>query len=92
MRFGKLRHSKVKIELRIGDKEIEEVFVTKFLGVLMDNKLNWKEHMSMIKSKLAKSNAIIYMYRASKYLDTFSLKILYCSFYALFISLFRNLG
>ena len=56
----------------------------------MDNKLNWKEHISMIKSKLAKSNAIIY--RASKYLDTFSLKILYCSFYALFILLFRNLG
>ena len=38
MRFGN-RHSNVKIELCIGDKEIEEVFVTKFL-VLMDNKLN----------------------------------------------------
>ena len=42
----------------------------------MDNKLNWKEHICMIKSKLAKSNAIIY--RGSKYLDTFSLKIVYC--------------
>ena len=29
MRFGN-RHSNVKMELRIGDKEIEEVFVTKF--------------------------------------------------------------
>ena len=76
MRFGN-RHSNAKIELRIGDKEIEEVFVFKFWGVLMDNKLNWKEHICMIKSKLAKSNAIIY--RASKYLDTFSLKKLYCS-------------
>ena len=71
MRFGN-RHSNVKIELRIGDKEIEEGFVTKFLGVLMDNKLNWKEHICMIKSKLAKSNAIIY--RANKYLDTFFFK------------------
>ena len=63
MRFGN-RHSNVKIELRIGDKEIEEVSVTKFLGVLMDKKLNWKGHICMIKSKLAKSNAIIH--RASK--------------------------
>ena len=44
MRFGN-RHSNVKIELCISDKEIEEVFVTKFLGVLMDNTLNWKEHI-----------------------------------------------
>ena len=73
MRSGN-RHSNVKIELHIGDKELEEVFVMKFL---MDNKLNWKEHICMNKSKLAKSNAIIY--RASKYLDTFSLKIWYCS-------------
>ena len=58
LRFGN-RQSNVKIELRIGDKEIEECFVTKFLGVLMDNKLNWKEHICMIKTKLAKSNAII---------------------------------
>ena len=36
MKFGN-RHFNVKIELRIGDKKIEEVFVTKFLGVLMDN-------------------------------------------------------
>ena len=39
MRFGNI-HSNVKIELRIGDKEIEEVFVTNFSEVLMDNKLN----------------------------------------------------
>ena len=78
MRFGN-RHSNVKIKLSIGDMEIEEVLVTKFLGILMDNKLNWKEHIRMIKSKLAKSNAIIY--RASKYLDTFSLKMLYCSLF-----------
>ena len=83
MRFGN-RHSNIKIELHIGDKEIEEVFVTKFWGVLMDNKLNWKEHICMIKSKLAKSNVIIY--RASKYLDTFSLKMLYCSLFMPYLS------
>ena len=50
----------------------------------MDNKLNWKEHICMIKSKLAKSNAIVY--RASKYLDTFSLKKLYCSLFMPYLS------
>ena len=38
----------------------------------------------MIKSKLAKSNAFIY--RASKYLDTFSLKNLYCSLFMPYLS------
>ena len=55
-----------------------------FLRVLMDNKLNWKEHICMIKSKLAKSNAIIY--RASEFLDTFSLKNLYCSLFMPYLS------
>ena len=50
----------------------------------MDNKLNWKEHICMIKSKLAKSNAIVY--RANKYSDTFSLKNLYCSLFMPYLS------
>ena len=50
----------------------------------MDNKKKWKEHICMIKSKLAKSNAIIY--RACKYLDTFSLKNLYCSLFMPYLS------
>ena len=57
MRSGN-RHTNVKIELHIGDKELEEVFVMKFL---MNNKLNWKEHICMNKSKLAKSNEHYYI-------------------------------
>ena len=38
----------------------------------------------MIKAKLAKSNAIIH--RASKYFDTFSLKMLYCSLFMPYLS------
>ena len=43
----------------------------------------------MIKFKLAKSNAIIN--RASKYLDTFSLKILYCSLFMPYLSYFSEI-
>ena len=34
--------------------------ITHILGVMIDDKLNWKEHIKMIKSKLSKTTAIIY--------------------------------
>ena len=33
---------------------------THILGVMIDDKLNWKEHIKMIKSKISKTTAIIY--------------------------------
>jgi hypothetical protein len=60
------------------------VFVTNFLGVLIDEKLNWKEHINMVKSKVSKSIAIIY--KASRYLDKNSLITLYCSLFLPYIS------
>ena len=56
---------------------IERVYVTKFLGVMIDNKLNWKEHINAINNKISKSIAIIY--NASKVLNTNSLYTLYCT-------------
>ena len=38
--------------------EIDMVYKTKLLGVLTDSKLNWKDHVAMVKSKLSKSIAI----------------------------------
>ena len=43
------------VTVRINDTDIEMVYVSKFLGVLIDHKLNWKEHISRIKSKLSKN-------------------------------------
>ena len=34
--------------------------MTKFLGVLIDAKLNWKDHMTNVKSKRSKSTAVLY--------------------------------
>ena len=48
------------IHISINNINIDMVSKTKFLGVLIDNKLNWKEHIAMIKSKLSKSLAIMY--------------------------------
>ena len=36
----------------INDTTIEMVYVNTFLGVLIDHKLKWKQHIKMITSKL----------------------------------------
>ena len=48
-----------------------------FLGVMIDDKLNWKEHIKTIQSKISKTTAIIY--KASHVLTERALYILYCS-------------
>ena len=40
------------IEKSITNAKIDMVYKIKFLGVLVDNKLNWKDHIDMIKTKL----------------------------------------
>lgn len=47
-------------QLKIADIEIERVCATKFLGVVIDNKLNWKSHINILKSKISKIVAILY--------------------------------
>ena len=53
---------KVKEEfiIKIGDKMIQRVFKTKFLGVIIDDKLNWKEHIKYISANLSKTIAIMF--------------------------------
>ena len=53
-----------KLSLMIGDKEIHEKSVTKFLGVQVDNKLTWKAHITHICSKITKSIAILRLVRS----------------------------
>ena len=59
MFFGN-RILKTHVSIHISKEEISKVEFTTFLGVLIDNKLTWKKHISMIKSKLSKSCAIMY--------------------------------
>ena len=59
----------------INDTNIEMVYVNTFLGVLIDHKLKWKEHIKMITSKLSKTIAI--MHRTKYLLDKNARLILY---------------
>ena len=58
--------------------------MAKFLGVLIDEKLSWKDHIANVKSKLSKSTAILY--KCSQVIDSQSMHILYSSLLLPYIS------
>ena len=72
----KVRNSDVA--LNIDGISTNEEGSTKFLGVLLDNKLNWKKHIDYVSRKL--SRGICMISKVKKYLNGDSLVTLYYSF------------
>ena len=66
------------IGIRINNVCIERVHVTKFLGILIDSQLNWKQHIEYTCKKLSKCIGILS--KAKKRLHKPSLFTLYHSF------------
>ena len=48
-----------KKDIIIQDRIIRHVTSTKFLGVIIDDKLKWNLHIIYMKNKIAKSNGIL---------------------------------
>ena len=71
------KRSICNIQISIGNQNIVEVKETNFLGVILDENLNWKSEISHVASKVAKSIGIIS--RCSFFLPKSSLRMLYCS-------------
>ena len=61
--------------LKINNKEINRVNEVCFLGVILDENLSWKAHISHVAHKVSKSIGIIY--RSSFYLFKSALRMLY---------------
>ena len=61
--------------ITIDNTSLAIVHHTSFLGVLIDDKLNWAHHIIYISSKISRSIGILY--RASKLLNTNTLRTLY---------------
>ena len=59
-------------------KKIELLNNIKFLGIIIDCKLNWAEHIRYIKNKIAKSLEIIFKIRF--FLDKHMLRNMYFTF------------
>ena len=68
----------------INNCEIDMVYKTKLLGVVIDSKLNWKDHVAMVQSKLSKSIAI--MHKAKHLLDRRYGMVLYFSLFLPYLS------
>ena len=66
-----------KLSIKINNYELEEKSEINFLGVQIDNKLNWKAHITHVCSKVSKSIAILRLVRSifPKYI----LKMIYMS-------------
>ena len=71
------KRSICNIQISIDNQNIVEVKETNFLGVILDENLNWKSEISHVASKVAKSIGIIS--RCSFFLPKSSLRMLYFS-------------
>ena len=65
-------------ELKIANRAIERTHAIKFLGVLLDENITWKNHICSVEKKLAKNIGLLY--RAKYFLDESSLKTVYFSY------------
>ena len=76
--FNRKKNIDTKLKIHIDNQDIEEVLSTKFLGVIIDSKLTWKQHISHISGKIARSIGMII--KAKYYLNKNALLALYYSF------------
>ena len=70
---------KKKFFVKVNGFEIEQSESIKYLGVVLDDKLNWKAHLKYLKAKLSRSCYI--MSKLRYYLDTSTLKMVYYSLF-----------
>ena len=80
--FMLFTHSRVdrnSISNRLGNKIIKQVRSVKFLGIYLDDRLNFNDHVSYLSKKLSKTVGI--MYKMSCFLPPHILKMLYFSLF-----------
>ena len=75
----KNRQQTYNTKIHIDDCVMDSVTHVKFLGVYIDDKLSWKQHIKYILSKLR--STMYMLYKASKILDMESMKIIYQSLF-----------
>ena len=72
------KKSGCQLDLRIDNQIIKETPTTKFLGVYIDNKLNWKTHISYVGGKIARGIGVLI--KARKYFNNDCMINLYYAF------------
>ena len=74
----RIKHKAPENKVHISGNNIVCVNNTKFLGLIIDSKLNWSDHITYIKNKISKSIGILTKIR--RFLDKKTLRNLYYSF------------
>ena len=75
--FGR-KHSLFHFGYALGNQQLERVSTIKDLGVLIDTKLTFKDHVAYIVSKASSQLGFLFRF-AKKFRDVYCLKALYCS-------------
>ena len=73
------RSADTDLNICINTINVTRVQSSKFLGIIIDENLNWKPHIQLFKSKLSKTLSIIY--KSSKLINYDGMLTLYCSLF-----------
>ena len=65
--FTKKKHLKAKCDLTINKQKITKVRSTKYLGMHLDDQLNWNDHVTHVKNKFTQLKSA--MHYISKFID-----------------------
>ena len=63
------------LKVKLNGKHLYETISMKYLGIMIDSKLNWKVHMNNIALKLIRANAM--RYKVRDFVDAGILKSIY---------------
>ena len=66
------------MDIIMDNQILTKVNSIKYLSIIVDHKLNWLDHITYVKAKISKGIGI--MYKARKYLNKYSLKILFYAY------------
>ena len=65
--------------LKINDYDVNRSSSIKFLGVLVDERLSWTDHINILENKLSKNLGLLY--KSKYFLNANGIKSLYYSFF-----------
>ena len=79
MIFHRSRMKPVSAKISLRYENMKETNSIKFLGIIVDNKFNWHEHIIYIRNKVSRAIGIIY--KSIKYANRQTVKQMYYIFY-----------
>ena len=74
--------------IKIGNNKINETSVTKFLGMHLDKKFNFVDHITEVSIKVAKSIGLLY--KLNRFLSETNLNVIHLAYSSILIIWYRS--